>query len=78
MTFAEQLTKITNGDKEAVAFFKTQIAGHHEEKMLQDCLREANLGRGYLRLDKGTLLPITLKRQGLYLRCLGASVVCCW
>lgn len=78
MTFAEELRKISAGDKEAATSFAARIAGHPEEKILQGCLREATLGRDCLSFGRNILLPLSLIKEGLYLRSMGPGYECCW
>ena len=78
MTFAEELRKITAGDEAAAISFEARIKGHLEEKILEACLREAKLGRSCLSFGRNILLPVSLKKEGLYLRSMGPGYECCW
>lgn len=78
MTFAEELRKITAGDKDAAVSFEARITGHPEEKILQACLREAKFGRNCLSFGRNILLPLSLKKEGLHLRSMGPGFECYW
>lgn len=75
MTLASMLMKIKtaeNGAKDQLSkAFSDYITGHPEEKILRDCLVQAQLGRGYLDFGRGMFMPETLQDEGFHLEMAG-------
>ena len=80
MKLADQLYEISvKKSEELIKAFEEAIMGNLEEKLLRDCLRTATVSnRTYISLGRNCLPPLSLEKEGFFLRQDGPGFIYCW
>lgn len=80
MKLADQLYEISvKKSEELIKAFEEAIMGNVEEKLLRDCLRTATVSnRTYISFGRNCLPPVSLQKEGFFLRQDGAGFIYCW